>query len=294
MAKEFFHKESFQLNGKDFELCGVAHIPETIELHHQELETAIKKASAIVVEMGPDVESLRSTLKNTNLIEEAKAELGEFFHFYEYISRLAGTQNKLVINADPSEGGKGEEYFRDGGLLYEKDEQIQNVKTLISAGLPVALIAFALRNKFGEIMQKKISRRAFLGGMLGAAASGSMASLSKMADGFNNLTDKFVGIKDNPLGQFLYNLADYRDLVVAEALDDLSKREIKGPIVVIYGDTHRSALRHYTFAPKERKLKRQTYLPYDKVLPPKMRIYQPTFDSKTGQIDWAQVESKSI
>ncbi|MBI5734044.1 MAG: hypothetical protein HY973_03835 [Candidatus Kerfeldbacteria bacterium] len=143
-------------------------------------------------------------------------------------------------------------------------------------------------------MQKKVSRRAFLGGMIGAMASGSLASLSRVADYFNEQTDKFVGRKDNPLGQFLYNLADYRDLMVPEALEELSGREIKGPVVIIYGDTHRSALKHYTFAPKERELKRKTYSPYDKVLSPRMRIYKPTFDSRTGNVDWVEIESKSI
>jgi len=33
LAREFFHKETFQLNGKTFELYGVAHVLETIELH---------------------------------------------------------------------------------------------------------------------------------------------------------------------------------------------------------------------------------------------------------------------
>ncbi|MBI5733960.1 MAG: hypothetical protein HY973_03400, partial [Candidatus Kerfeldbacteria bacterium] len=145
LAKEFFHKENFQLHGKNFELYGVAHVPETIELHHQELEAAIEKAEAIIVEVGPDFESLRSALENTDLTEEAKAEIGAFFHFYEYICRLAGTRNKLVINADPSEGARGEEYFKDVTAAYEKDGQIQNVKTLISAGLPASLIALGLR-----------------------------------------------------------------------------------------------------------------------------------------------------
>src|SRR3989344_6788755 len=58
MAKEFFRKESFQLNGKEFDLYGVLHIPETIELHHKELENAIQKAGAVIVEIGPDITAL--------------------------------------------------------------------------------------------------------------------------------------------------------------------------------------------------------------------------------------------
>lgn len=237
---------------------------------------------------------MRSALEGADLNEEAKNEINEFFHFYEYISTLAGAQNKLVINADPSEGEGGEKFFRDIAASNEKDEQVQNIKNLISAGLPIALIAFGLRKKIGELMREKISRRAFIGGMLGTMASGSIVSLSKVADYFDKQTDKFVGRKDNPLGQFLYNLQDYRNLVVPEALDDLSKREIKGPIVVIYGDTHRSALKHYALSPKERKLKRQTYLPYDKVLSPKMRMYKPDFGTTTGQLSWTEIERKNI
>lgn len=254
----------------------------------------MKEPEAIVVEIGPDVESLRVALKNANLTDEVKAEISSFLHFYEYISRLAGSRNKLVINADPSEGARRAEYFNDITVANEKDTQVQNVKTLISAGLPASLIALGLRKKLGEFMQKKISRRAFLGGMLRAMATGSLTSLSKVADFFNRQTDKSVGRKDNPLGQFLYNLEDYRDLVVPEALEELSGREITGPIVIIYGDTHRSALKHYTFAPKERELKRRAYKPYDEVLSPQMRIYKPTFDSQTGQITWTEVENKSI
>lgn len=293
-AREFFHRENFQLNGKDFELFGVAHLPETIESHHQELEAAIEKAEAIVVEIGPDVESLRSALESANLTKEAKAEIDRFFHFYEYISRLAGSRNKLVINADPSEGARGVEFFNDITAANEKDARVQNIKTLISAGLPASLIALALRKKLGESMQKKISRRAFIGGMMSLAASGALASLSKVADFFNRQTDKSVGRKDNPLGQFLYNLEDYRDLVVSKALEELSRREIKGPIVVIYGDAHRSALKHYTFATKEREAKRKIYSPYDEALSPKMRVHRPRFDSNTGQITWTEMESKEI
>ena len=109
-AKEFFRKESFQLNGKEFDLYGVLHIPETIELHHKELENAIQKAGAVIVEIGPDITALRSALEDADLNEEVKKDINEFFHFYNYISTLAGTQNKLVINADPSEGEGGEKW----------------------------------------------------------------------------------------------------------------------------------------------------------------------------------------
>ncbi|MBI4050809.1 MAG: hypothetical protein HY396_02440 [Candidatus Doudnabacteria bacterium] len=312
LAREFFHKEDFQLNGQQVEIHGVYHKPATIEFHHKELEDAIKRAELVVVEMGPVTTDLSNALEKSDLNPVVKEEIRSYFDFYNYISELAGRQNKMIVNADPAESGEGEQFFRNLESFNEKDEDVQRVKTLVAAGLPAGLALTILRKKMGSAeemrqtkvgedtkeanqkLPKKMSRRLFILASLGAVAGGSLASVSKGADYFNRRTDRFAGRKDNPLGPFLYNLEDYRDLITSEALDKLTKKSIKGPVTVIYGDTHRSALRHYALSPRERAAKRNLYAAYENIMPPEMKVYKPAVDARSGILSWDKVKSEKL
>ncbi|MCK9212607.1 MAG: hypothetical protein M0P61_17385 [Ignavibacteriaceae bacterium] len=297
LARDLFAKENFRLNNKDFELYGVAHIPETMQLYHKELESAIARAGIVVVEGGPDVALLFSALENADMEKDIKDEIRTYLSFYNQISELAGSHEKTVFNIDPVEGGEWED---DRGILaHEIDIQTLDIKSLISAGLPISLVVMVFRKKLQEaakkVVKKEISRRAFIGGTVAALTLGSLGSLSLGADFLNRKTDKYAGRDENPLGAFLYNIEDYRDVVVSEGLEDLSKSNVDGPIVVIYGRTHLSGLVRYALSPRERQTRRSIYKPYEKVLKPIMRKYEPRADNFSGHTKiWVQVASKNI
>ncbi len=136
-----------------------------------------------------------------------------------------------------------------------------------------------------------MSRRNFLRVLGGGIAAPAILSETASALFKKNMEPPgYVRRTDNPLGSFLYDSIDFRDVSVAEGLERLAK-SMKGigPIVVIYGDVHRASIRHYAQSPKERALKRAAYLPYRTVAPPKLETF--AYDEKNG---WQKTQSESL
>jgi len=137
-----------------------------------------------------------------------------------------------------------------------------------------------------------MNRRQFLRVLGGGIAAAGMAS--EVASAIAKKSDPAKGSYgrrgDNPFGAALYDGLDYRDVITAQGLDRLTKGNIHAKsIVVIYGDGHRASIRHYAESPKERALKRTAYAPYQKIAPPKLRIFK-----HRGGRDWQRVHEEEL
>lgn len=268
-AKESWHQEKFKLNGKDVVVYGLAHIPETFSLYRNEIEDAISKASIVVLE---GVKTA-SGLNDPRLFSEYT-----YPAFPGQMEWLAATHNKLVVTADPRNFSLNKDTLALLSELDKENTDIEKIKKIISSsGPPISLAATAVAiidYKKG-IIKRPMTRRAFLGVAAASAGASLTASLSELATLKDISPDR--GRQDNPLGAFLYELMDYRNVVVAEGLNRLSKNKIvtnNGPIVVFYGDAHRTALKHYAESPTERSLKLKSYLSFNDISKPKLRIFK--------------------
>lgn len=140
-----------------------------------------------------------------------------------------------------------------------------------------------------QIQKRKMTRRDFL--RTGFFTAATLAIGQSVDVDPNEL--RFVhtrGRQGNRLGFALYELDDWRDVIAAKALDFLTResRDL-GPIAVIYGEGHRTAIKHYSQSPQERDIKYAAYLPYRFIVTPQLRRYVPAEDGS-----WKQLKRMAI
>lgn len=245
-------------------------------------------------------------------IERFILEKKQGFAFYAALEDIAAQYNKPIATADPAAAmgdafekiiiGKTFEDIDDdterartaliiGGILLAAFPSCgDNIKECIKNLMPKTLDAkenVKAEQKSEQLPQEqkpkgKMNRRNFLRVFGGGIAAPAMLSETASALFKTNMAAPGYGRRaDNPLGAFLYDGIDYRDVSAAEGLDRLARSTNgKGTIVVIYGDVHRASIKHYAESPKERSIKKNAYLPYRTVAPPKLEVFE--YDKKSG------------
>ena len=146
-----WHQERFRLNGKEVEIFGVAHVPETIERYGKELEDAVRRAALVVLELAPQATDVFSD-RTTSLYVELRRNLGDditareaarqlreepFFKFYSAVEEIAATHGKEVAVADPvSSAREGVVNVYSRTLLREREKEVDRLKSFVAgAGL---------------------------------------------------------------------------------------------------------------------------------------------------------------
>lgn len=285
------HQESFELNGRIVEFFGVSHSKETLEKHYERLEESIKKAAIIVLEGAPaatgtysneTVEFLKAlaAANGQELSTEAAADIlqrNEGLGFFHEMEKLAIKHDKPVATVDPMQSRSGPENYISFPQLRAKDQQVLAGKLAIMGVGTLGLIIPSIL-KMGEKKEEGkprpgMGRRRFLqvlGGTAAAIAAGSEAGAVSRENQSGEQSPK-----PNPLRTLLYDSFDYRDVIIAEGLDRITKElETEGPVVVIYGEGHRDPVRKYAKAPGERQMKKLAYRPYKSVAEPKLRVFR--------------------
>lgn len=245
--------------------------------------------------------------------------------FYAKMETLAAKHGKPVAVADPigADGDGFRELFAEDPFR-SADETAGQAKTaaILAGALVAALptISDAIRGRSAQNENRRestpaasvppaehpadepehrppggppMSRRRFLRVLGGGIAAAGMAAetASAIARKSNPAKGSYGRRGDNPFGAALYDGLDYRDVVTAQGLDRLTRRkDIRGgSVVIIYGDGHRASIRHYAESPNERALKRTAYIPYQRVAPAKLRIFQ----HRSGR-DWQRVHEEEL
>jgi hypothetical protein len=293
--RTLLNHETFYCNGKRIEFYGVSHIPETAKKYAHEFHEAFKSAGTVLLECGPHT-SMGHSDKSRDLVQEAaklyegrelsEEELCNFLdmhrpgvRFFNMMKYLAENYNKPIVSADPLTLAVDEK-------LVDREIFISKAKIFLAmeaAGLGMAIDSKRFKSGSSPATSKKsvLGRRAFVGLMGGVmAASGASALIT------NENNNHRLQRADNKLGILIHNLLDYRNVVVAEGLDRLTRdSNIKEPIVVVYGDYHRREIRFYLEHPKERKVKRNTYKPYDQLAEPRMKKFNFDQQNKSWLIE---------
>lgn len=305
VAKEAWKQEKFEINGKAVEIYGVYHRFETLDLYSAELKSAIEKSGIVMLEYAPVASGLFSDSRVSD-----KLKTTPDVQFYISLENIAAKAGKMIATGDPEANTQEKDFEKLTQELDVQDNNAHKIKELITLGIPLGLVIEILRLR-GELKQQKnkasgkdeknsvMKRRSFLAASIGAVGVGAAAALSHEATYRDKVSQDNVGRKDNPLGQLLFELYDYRDVVAAEALNKLSEKKNQGPIVSIYGSFHLSALKHYALSPVERKAKLKLYESvYGKISKPKLSIYKPRKQSVLSEAllpsAWDKVSEESL
>jgi hypothetical protein len=125
-------------------------------------------------------------------------------------------------------------------------------------------LLFAVSNGKTSLLDQAMSttstRRKFLTGVFATAAGAGIAGGLSLSASIKEKTGSERN--ENSLGFALYTLYDYREAVVAEALNELSQRNLgHGPITVVYGSDHLPGIQHYLHHPVERSVRLLSYAP---------------------------------
>lgn len=320
---EWFKKEEFEMNGKKVILCGVIHAPETFEAHRKDLEEEIQKASIIVLEGAPKaahMDSPRVIRMIKSFLEKKGVKASENsiafnivvnpnLKFFSKVEGLAQIHGKRIVTVDP--GAVDEEKIALHELQ-KRDEEVQAIKLLSALGGILGLGTLVLTEEMKKSKRKEkknpSTRRTFLKGLFGFLGGVGIASriASQYEEDFDEKVKSYAkkgilsdeefaeelkkGRIDNPLGALLYDWRDFRNVGVAKGLEALTKRSDlgDGPIVMIYGDSHRRAIEHYALSPREREAKYVAYAPYHDIAPLELRIYEPKDE------DWVLKEKQEL
>ncbi|MDP3957729.1 MAG: hypothetical protein Q8Q10_04480 [bacterium] len=283
IIRESWKVETIDLHGKPVEIIGVAHHTDTLKVpeFREKLESAIAGASLVVLEGAPTtykkypVAAIKALLnsyypeisdEDSELIYHKVIDDNPAGKFFEELQAIAARHQKDIATVDPNE-----DIYK--GIILNAQNRLseENKAGMVLASL-VALVGLEAARRFMFVVDRYrqvkivsgenpvISRRTFLKGMLGGMTLAGATAVSSVASFTGLVKDR----KENPLGFALYNLTDYRDASVAEAIDRLSREDRgPGPIEVIYGRHHHGGIRHYLESPIERKARLLAYAPFE-------------------------------
>jgi hypothetical protein len=276
----------------------------------------------------PEIAQLakKKGLKQINSYRQAADLIIEEFSrlkFYSAIEEECLRTGKTIMVTDPdmSVGSIGELIKNNDQEAFIKDSNLEREKifgTLLFGFLGSGLLAGektfkALRNAYKNARVREeteakedhnfssesgATRREFLSGLAGGTMLAGATGIAASTAASHNEARAFY-IKDttnrgrvnNPMGIFLFNYEDYRDVVLAEALERVGSKATEPEILsVFYGEAHRAAAAYYTQHSVERSLKLRAYQNFskEKFPVPKLRLFKPV----NGQ--WDEVLNSNI
>lgn len=280
---EGWYQDECEINGVTIKLQGVAHHPDTLKIaeYKEAIEKSIAESSLVITEGAPIV-SKKYTLEELNDLcaklglKISKQELQEYsdfvqFHnpydeFFEQIQHIVALHKKDLATVDPNE-----DIYASLQLMMDENKLTSLKNKLTLASLATLLGTYGTQkflSALDRFMKKKvvtgdnpvISRRTFLKMMGVSAAATGLGGLSAVASLNESLGNDRT---ENQLAAVLYSFNDYREVVVAQAIEQLSKLLKRNTsIATIYGSRHVAGIKHYLEYPVERAARLVLYAPF--------------------------------
>lgn len=288
LLKQYWKYIEFPLHSHTVRLCGVAHLPETLEVSeiNNNIVKAIERAGVVFLESVPwewendkDLERNRikfemmySFVEAIGLEIERKDFIYEFeraMSFFANVADIAKQNGKRIAVVDPLKS------LRLSALLDRCDSQIDLAKLVFGGGGIGALVIEELLRKQKNKKQMVsthgplLTRRRFLQGALASFAA--VPLLSKIASDELPLHSIEGRRTKGRLGILLYDMFDYRNVCVANAVYEFSKME---SVAAVYGSAHVADISHYAQHDGERDIKKTMYAQYENVVPGSLRVYR--------------------
>jgi len=262
---------------------------------------------------------LRDETASVRQIYEALIQ-DRHLHFWYEIENLCARKGKRIITIDPDVID-----HERMTALYDRNKDVDTLKlAALVGGVTGMVCSVLLRRKLqekpgqqsaNELSEQEITtqdqpstmpRREFLRKSLMATAGVSLGAsvLSGLSEGASALNDaeywgqkygykdQYVGREENPLGTFLYNAEDFRDVMVAKGLEHVpTVSQDDRPVGMIYGLGHKSGVGRYIRSPVERDMREKFYSPFKEAVGPhKLRMYE--YDATKGE--WRKIEERDI
>lgn len=285
-----------KLNNKELLLMGVTHEPATLEKYQAEISSTFERAQLIVLESCPNAaqqlsdQRLQETL---NFFQSLGLDVSDFsiselrltlqndlsMDFFSQCEEQASVLGKFIAQVDPL----GELMIPQGNDQDVLDQNIKQAKRILMLGGPTAILLNTIANK-----QAKMTRRTFLKGL---AATGALAGLSAFTSALATMQRDYSQPR-SAAWNALYESRDYRELVIAQGLRQLTSREnITGPVAVVCGHAHLEQIDHYIG--QDERLNDARLLTYQPTFmhhfgKPRLTVYAPT------ESGWNTVEQTEI
>lgn len=302
-------KDRFQKthNNCTVDFFGVAHIPKTWVEQGEDIYKAIEEADAVLVEATPAtlppeeakraVESVMKVTQNWYKQDElvtkfSKGVLDSSGMFFEVAAEVALAGGKRVVSADPQSGQSLVE--NEINIIRRFGERLDTVALLARVVVGSASTLVAVQT-LGRLLKedrssakqpdlKTSNRRNFL---KFAGATAVTAAAVKVDAGLLPGSTPPVSEGENP-SLSLFNRYNYRDLVVAKAVDEFTRQNPGKRLLVLYGMGHVRGIEQYLEKPTAASIKDKLYTLYKSPAEPKMYEYH--LDGKK----WSQKELFTI
>lgn len=265
----------------EIEMMGVAHTVETLPRHRGKIESAIKNSDFFILESV--VEANDSNLTRG---KGGSAVSSDGMFFLE-VERMVRKHGKGLVTMDPYYGdGIREEEHRDE--MEKSEKLVKDTRRLVGAAGMVTSIAGAafsahslqeVSSQGKGIEESKISRRDFLK----LSAAGASALLSHKVASVETEARNYGDVKTG-VPTFDYQLNDYRDVVIAEGIDMMSRSFTKKKKVsLLFGAHHLKGIRYYLDHSDIRRAKLALYKPFQQKAEPKLRAYHFEMDKRVSE-----------
>ena len=268
----------------EIEMMGIAHITESLPRCRGKIEAAIKDSDFLILENIVEA-------KDSNLARGGGVAVSSDGMFFLEVERMVRKYGKGLVTTDPYYGdGTQEKEHKDsmeGRERLVKDARVLAgvtgaIASVGGGGLVAASVLEKLSKNNMPVGESRVSRRDFLK----FSAAGAGALLSHKVAGGVSAEDKNYGNPNTGDPSFDYQLNDYRDVVIAEGIDMMSRSFTrKRKVSLLFGAHHLKGIRYYLDHPDIRRAKMALYEPFQQVADPKLRAYHFELDKKVSEKD---------
>ncbi len=279
-----FDRVTVEYGNLEIEMMGVAHTVETLPRHRAKIEAVIKNTDLLILESAQEA-------KDSSLARgKGNGAVSPDGMFFLEVERMVRKYGKGLVTTDPFYGdGVQEEEHRD--VMEEGEKLVQNTRRFIGIAGATASVAgggLTIASTIEKAAQGKsdpnennttISRRNFL--KLSAAGAGVLLS-HKIAGATAEAQNYGKSDSGEPMSD--YQLNDYRDVVISEGIDMMSRSFMKKKKVsLLFGAHHIKGIRYYLDHPDIRRAKLALYKPFRQLSEPKLRAYHFELDKQVNK-----------
>ncbi len=261
---------SFQMGGTTVSLAGYWHEMGYFDEHKEQIEGHIKGAAVLVTEQARLAEGG---------LKDKTVEIPD--DFFEEVEKVAWRNHVSVVSNDSHMHPRIKRTGMLSNELKDADGQLTQLKAevfLSALALTTGALGLGVYDKLKSRLEgATMSRRSFL---LGGVAAGvaAISATSLYATLLNkNLAQPYNRRAGSPVGPFMFDSEDYRDVATAYTIATMAKSlPAKSRVAVVYGSGHMRSIKHYLDDPTELAIKMAMYrAAYGDAIPESV-VYTPT------------------